>query len=66
MNNTTLFGYHSFIQGTASIVDLGGTLQEDILPTDNNEAIKDDWKKVGKDITSSIATYEKDFPQSSK
>lgn len=68
MNNfndtTKLFANPSFIQGTASVLDIGGTLQEynatESEKVADSTAIQSDWQAVGNDIKAGIASYEQD------
>ncbi len=57
-----LFANPSFIEGVASVVDLGATLQKyNTSDTDNeadSEALKNDWSAIGDDLRFSIKKYE--------
>ena len=59
----TLYAEPSFIEGMASVLDLGNTLhlynKSRTSPEADVEALKDDWCTVGEDLRISIATYER-------
>ena len=61
-----LFAEPSFIEGVASVLDLGATLHGDYnsSKTDDEADIKalhNDWLAVGDDIRISISKYEREF-----
>ena len=52
----------SFTEGMARVLDIGGTLQAELLITSpmqtDIEAISHDWKTVGEDIKNSIYEWK--------
>ncbi len=66
MNNHTfyLFARPSFAEGMARVLDLGGNLQvyneHETTEEADLEALRRDWKAVGKDIKIGIREYERE------
>ena len=54
---------HPIIHGTASVLDIGGTLGEYTLSKNGMDqdakAIKSDWQAVGKDLVTATKAYAK-------
>ncbi len=63
ISSSDLFARPSFIEGIARIVDLGGNLQEyNVSETEaeaDENAIGNDWRIVGQDLSNSFKRYER-------
>ncbi len=58
-----LFAEPSFLEGFASVIDLGGVLHKDYNKSKtgeaaDKEALQNDWRAVGQDLKSAIYEYE--------
>ncbi len=56
----------TFFSGTASVLDIGGTLSSQILPKTDQAALYEDWQAVGNDLGFSMKRYGEKISKSSK
>ena len=66
-----LFAEPSFLEGVASVLDVGGMLHKDYNSSNSEleadaKALQNDWRAVGKDIAVSIFDYEQKLAGSAK
>ena len=66
-----LFAEPSFLEGVASVLDIGGVLHKDYNSSKNEneadrKALQNDWRAVGDDIKISISKYEQELAGSAQ